>query len=73
MDIQKRIENFLHRSTYGICKAMGDQLGIAHSKIRLYFIYLSFITLGSPIIVYLVVAFWQNVRKYIRRHYSVLD
>jgi len=67
------IENILQHSTYGICRSLGDYLGIADSKIRIYFIYLSFITLGSPIIIYLVLLFWQNVKQYVRRYYSALD
>jgi phage shock protein PspC (stress-responsive transcriptional regulator) len=43
---------------------MGDRLGISSGKIRLYFIYTSFITMGSPIIIYLIIAFWLNIKKY---------
>jgi hypothetical protein len=40
-------------------------MGIATSIIRRYFIYISFLTMGSPLIVYLFLAFWMNVKKYI--------
>jgi hypothetical protein len=40
-------------------------MNIASSKIRLWFIYISFLTLGSPIIVYMILAFWMNLKRYI--------
>jgi phage shock protein PspC (stress-responsive transcriptional regulator) len=50
---------------FGVCTYLGDRLNIATSKIRLYFIYLSFLTFGSPVIIYFFVAFWVNVKRYI--------
>jgi hypothetical protein len=41
------------------------RLGIATSKIRQFFIYASILTMGSPVIIYLVLAFWRNIRRYI--------
>ena len=32
--------------------------------------YASFLTFGSPIVLYLVMAFWMEVRKHLRRHQS---
>ncbi|HYM92838.1 MAG TPA: PspC family transcriptional regulator, partial [Chitinophagaceae bacterium] len=49
----------------GVCTAIGQRLGISTSRIRQYFIYTSLLTMGSPIILYLVLAFWRNMRKYI--------
>jgi hypothetical protein len=46
---------------------MGEWMGIRSSDIRKYFIYTSFLTIGSPIIIYLVMAFWMNVKKLIRQ------
>jgi len=42
-------------------------MGIATSVIRKYFIYISFLTLGSPVIFYLFLAFWMNIKNYIQR------
>jgi phage shock protein PspC (stress-responsive transcriptional regulator) len=64
--------SILGRSAYGVCSYIGDKMGVASSKVRLYFIYMSFLTLGSPIILYLFAAFWLNVRKYIRSSYNIL-
>jgi phage shock protein C len=63
----KTIQNFLEQRAFGVCSKLGEKLGIASSSIRLYFIYTSFLAFGSPLIVYLVLAFWINIRKYLRR------
>ncbi len=70
----KRIQHFFQEHAFGVCSALGEKLGIASASIRLFFIYASFLTLGSPIIVYLGLAFIMNMRKHLRRsNSSVLD
>lgn len=49
---------------FGVCTAIGERLGIASSRIRMWFIYISFLTLGSPLIVYMILAFWMNIKRY---------
>ena len=50
---------------FGVCTAIGERIVIASSRIRIWFIYISFLTLGSPLIVYMVLAFWMNMKRYI--------
>jgi len=59
--------NTIERSVFGVCNYLGHKMGIASSRVRLYFVYLSFVTLGSPIIVYLILAFWVNIGRYVRK------
>ena len=59
------IKNFIEWKAFGVCSAIGERLGIATSRIRLWFIYISFMTLGSPLIIYMILAFWMNVKRYI--------
>jgi phage shock protein PspC (stress-responsive transcriptional regulator) len=59
------IKHFIEWKAFGVCAAIGERLGVASSRIRLWFIYISFLTLGSPIIVYMVLAFWMNMKRYI--------
>jgi hypothetical protein len=47
-------------------------MGIASARVRINFIYISFVALGSPVILYIFVAFWLNVRNYIRRKRSMI-
>ena len=61
----KKIREFLEINAFGVCSAIGEKLGIASSKIRMWFIYISFLTLGSPLLLYMILAFWMNIKKYI--------
>ena len=60
------MRNMIEKSAFGVCQAIGDYYGIQASRIRLYFIYTSFITVGSPLVLYLIGAFWMNMRRYLR-------
>jgi phage shock protein PspC (stress-responsive transcriptional regulator) len=59
-----KLKNFIEWQAFGVCTAIGEKLGIATSRIRMWFIYISFVTMGSPIIIYMVIAFWLNMKKY---------
>jgi phage shock protein PspC (stress-responsive transcriptional regulator) len=60
-----KFKDFIEWQVFGVCSAIGDKIGIASATIRKYFIYISFLTMGSPVILYLFVAFWMNVKRYI--------
>lgn len=47
----------IEEHVFGVCTYLGKRLGIRTVTIRLYFVYLSFFTFGSPIIIYLFLAF----------------
>jgi phage shock protein PspC (stress-responsive transcriptional regulator) len=59
------VRKFFEFHAFGVCTAIGEKLGIATSRIRMWFIYISFLTLGSPVIIYMVLAFWINMKNYI--------
>jgi phage shock protein PspC (stress-responsive transcriptional regulator) len=59
-----RFKDFVEWNAFGVCAAIGDRIGIATSRIRMWFMYVSFLTMGSPIIIYMVLAFWMNIKKY---------
>lgn len=63
----KNLQNFFENHAFGVCTRLGEKLGIASSSIRLFFIYASFLTIGSPVIVYMGLAFIMNIRKHLRR------
>jgi len=54
----------IEKRAFGVCEAVGQKLGISTGRIRLYFIYTSCLTLGSPVIFYLIAVFWLNIRRY---------
>jgi len=61
-----QIKAVLEIRAFGVCSFFGEMLGIASAKIRLFFIYITFITMGSPILIYLSLAFLINIGRYIR-------
>lgn len=68
-----KIQRFFEEYAFGVCTRLGEKLGMATSRIRLYFIYASFLTFGSPVIIYLALAFMMNIRKYLRRRNPIWD
>jgi phage shock protein PspC (stress-responsive transcriptional regulator) len=61
----QKLRESMELHAFGVCSAIGEFLGIATSKIRMWFIYISFLTMGSPIIIYMILAFTLNIKKYI--------
>ncbi len=70
--LMRYVKDLLERSAFGVCSYLGDKMGIASARVRINFIYISFVALGSPVILYIFVAFWLNVRNYIRRKRSMI-
>jgi phage shock protein PspC (stress-responsive transcriptional regulator) len=56
---------FIEGRVFGVCTWLGDRVGIPSTTIRKYFIYISCLTMGSPVIIYLFMAFWINLKEYI--------
>ena len=60
------IRNKVERSAFGVCAWLADYMGISRRRVRVYFIYLSCLSLGSSLLFYFFAAFWLNVRNYMR-------
>ncbi|MFN4286390.1 MAG: PspC domain-containing protein [Lacibacter sp.] len=60
-----RFRQLIEWNLFGVCTFIGEKLHISTATIRKYFIYISFLTFGSPVILYFVAAFWMNIRQYI--------
>lgn len=65
ISFMKQLKNFIEWQAFGVCAAIGERMGIATTRIRMWFIYISFLTLGSPVILYMIAAFWMNIKRYI--------
>ena len=61
-----RIQGWFETQAFGVCEWWGNKLGISITKIRMYFIYLSFFTVGSPVIIYFIMAFILEHKKYFK-------
>ncbi len=59
--------DWVEKYSFGVCSYLGDKMGLASARIRLYFIYASFLSFGSPLLIYLVIAFWINIKIYLRK------
>jgi len=51
---------------FGVCERIGERLQMPVKNIRLFFIYASFLTIGSPVIIYMILAFWIKMKDYVR-------
>lgn len=60
-----KLRDFIELNLFGVCTQLGERMGIATSRIRMWFVYISFLTFGSPIIIYMILAFWMNMKRYI--------
>ncbi|SHK80870.1 PspC domain-containing protein [Reichenbachiella agariperforans] len=67
----KGIQDYFEKHAFGVCARLGEKLRLPSSSIRLFFIYASFLAFGSPLIVYLSLAFVMNFRKHLRRRHSL--
>jgi phage shock protein C len=68
----KKIQTLFENQAFGVCTFWGEKLGIATGSIRLFFIYSSFLTIGSPLIIYLALAFLMNMHIHLRRKRSTI-
>jgi len=62
----QRVFDFFELQAFGVCEWWGRNLGIRAHRVRLAFIYLSFITFGSPVILYLIMAFILENKAYFK-------
>jgi phage shock protein C len=68
------IRMLVEQRIFGVCTRLGNFLNMSESRIRVYFIYISFLTFGSPILLYLFIAFWLEVKdQFTRSRRSVWD
>jgi phage shock protein PspC (stress-responsive transcriptional regulator) len=61
----ERLRNFIEWQVFGVCTRIGEVMGLSASTIRKYFIYTSCLTFGSPVLLYIVLAFWMNMKRYL--------
>lgn len=64
-----KIQSFFENNAFGVCTYLGDKLGINSGRIRMYFIYLSFFTAGSPVLLYFILAFIIEHKEYFKPHW----
>ena len=68
----QRIITFFERYSFGVCTYLGEKFNISINKIRLFFIYSSFLAVGFPLIVYVFAGIVLDIRNYVRRVHTRL-
>ena len=63
----QRLITFFERYSFGVCTYLGEKFNVSISKIRLFFIYSSFLAVGFPLIVYLFAGIVLDIRNYVKR------
>jgi phage shock protein C len=64
----KKISLFFELQFFGVCTGLAEWMGVSTFSVRLFFVHASFLTFGSPIIVYLGLLWLRKIRKYLRQH-----
>lgn len=60
-----RLRSMIEWNMFGVCSWIGERFDISTTTIRKYFIYISFLAIGSPVVLYFILAFWMNLKQYI--------
>lgn len=69
-----KIRYFFERHGFAVSSRLADRLGMKVRSVRLFFIYISFATLGIGFGLYLTFAFWLKLKDLIHtKRSSVFD
>jgi phage shock protein C len=66
MSAQDSYKFLIESKLFGVCERIGDRLKMPAKDIRLFFIYASCMTIGSPVILYMILAFWIRMKDYVK-------
>lgn len=68
------IRHYFEKYGFYVCSRLADRLGMRASNVRLFFIYISFFTMGLGFGIYLTLAFWLKLKDMIHtKRTSVFD
>jgi phage shock protein PspC (stress-responsive transcriptional regulator) len=74
MNLITNIRYFFEKHGFHVSSRLADKLGMRATSVRLFFIYISFVTIGLWFGVYLTLAFWMRLKDLIRaKRTSVFD
>lgn len=74
MSIVLQLKYFFEKHGFNASSRLADKLGMRASSVRLFFIYISFVTAGLWFGVYLTLAFWIKLKDLVRaKRTSVFD
>ena len=74
MSVVIQLKYFFEKHGFNVSSRLADKLGMRTSNVRLFFIYITFVTAGLWFGVYLTLAFWIRLKELIRgKRTSVFD
>jgi phage shock protein PspC (stress-responsive transcriptional regulator) len=69
-----QLKYFAEKHGFHVSSRLADRLGMRANSVRMFFIYISFVTVGLGFGVYLTLAFWMRLKDLIRaKRSSVFD
>lgn len=74
MSIVTNIRHFFEKHGFEVASRLADRLGMRATNVRLFFIYITFVTVGLWFGVYLTLAFWLKLKDmFYTKRSSVFD
>ena len=68
------IRHYFEKRGFYVCSRLAERLGMRVGSVRLFFIYVSFATLGVGFAIYLTLAFWLRLKDLVyTKRTSVFD
>ena len=69
-----QLKYFFEKHGFHVSSRLADKLGMRANNVRLFFIYISFVTVGLGFGFYLTLAFWIKLKDLVRaKRTSVFD
>lgn len=59
--------SFFEKYSFGVCTYLAQKFRLSLSRVRLFFIYTSFLSVGAPIIFYFFAFIVLDIRKYVKQ------
>jgi len=63
----QRIVTFFEKQSFGVSTYLANKLNMSTTKVRLFFIYSSFLAVGFPILFYILAAVVLDIRTYMKK------
>ncbi|MES2418961.1 MAG: PspC family transcriptional regulator [Bacteroidota bacterium] len=63
----QKIVTFFEKRSFGVSTYLANKLNMSTAKVRLFFIYSSFLAVGFPILFYILAAVVLDIRNYMKK------
>jgi phage shock protein C len=63
----QKIITFFEKQSFGVSAYLANKLNMSTAKVRLFFIYSSFLAVGFPILFYFLAAVVLDIRTYMKK------